>query len=106
MFEYLEKLRQKPERVKKHIAFTIAFFLAGVVFVVWLTSVYPDFSQSQSREAQAESLTPSPLSTFEGQLSSGISAISEKFSEVKNSISSFSTGPLYYNATNTATTTD
>ena len=42
MFNALEKLRQKPESVKKQIAFAVALSFAGIIFLVWLTVVYPD----------------------------------------------------------------
>ncbi|MBI4155768.1 MAG: hypothetical protein HY507_00870 [Candidatus Zambryskibacteria bacterium] len=99
MFDFLEKLRSKPEKVKKQIAFFVSIFLAGIIFVVWLSVIYPDFRQSQKQKQKVENLTPSPFSTFTTQLSSGISSISEKFSEIKNTISSFSTSPAYYSAT-------
>ncbi len=90
MFNLIEKLRQKPERVKKQIAFLGAFFIAGGIFVVWLSVIYPDFRKSQSQEAAVANLEPSPLSTFADSFFSGISSIREKFGEIKQSVSSLS----------------
>ncbi len=104
MFDYLEKLRKKPERVKKQIAFLISFAIVGVIFVVWLTVIYPDFRQNEEASAVLASTTPSPISAFSDTFSSGISAISEEFSRIKESISSFSSGSVYYNATSTNAT--
>ena len=41
MFPLIEKLRQKPSRTKKQIAFVVSFLLAGVIFVIWLSIIYP-----------------------------------------------------------------
>lgn len=99
MFGLIEKLRVKPDRAKKQIAFLIAFLFAGIIFVVWLSAIFPSWRQGQLKEAAASNLEPSPISTFIGTFSSGISAISAEFGQLKDSISSFSTAPAYYNST-------
>ena len=91
MFNFLEKLRAKPDRVKKQIAFLTAFFMVGVIFVVWLSVIYPNFRRAQDQEARVSSMEPSPLSTFTDSFVSGVSGIKEKIDEVKESVSSFAT---------------
>jgi hypothetical protein len=99
MFNLIEKLRQKSDRTKKQIAFLTAFFIVGVIFVVWLSVIYPDFRQAQSQEARVSSLEPSPLSSFSDSVSSGVSSIKEKFSEIKTSVSSLSATTTIDNGT-------
>ena len=91
MFELIEKLRAKPDRTKKQIAFCISLLLAGIIFVIWLTIIYPDFRGKQTKEKTVSSSEPSPFSNFADTFSSGISAIGEQFNKIKESISSFST---------------
>ena len=107
MFEIIEKLRQKSPRIKKQIAFLTSFSLAGIIFVIWLSVIYPDFRKTQANEQKASSLEPSPISTFGETLGTGISAIKEQFGKLKNGISSFTTDPAHYSATYPgASTTD
>ncbi len=106
MFQLIEKLRGKPDRTKKQVAFLAALLVAGLIFVVWLTTIYPDFRQTQTQEDKVANLEPSPLGAFASQLSSGISAIKDKFSQIKSSVTSFTTEAIHYSATSTATTTE
>lgn len=103
MFDTIEKLREKPDRTKKQIAFLIAFFVAGVIFVFWLGSIYPDFINKQVQDSKVESLTPSPTSNFTETFSTAFSDMKDQFSKIQEAISSFSTSPAYYSATTTET---
>lgn len=101
MFNLLEKLRKKSEGAKKRVAFIGALTLSGLVFVVWLSVIYPDFRRSQSKEAEVAKLQPGPLSSFTDTFSSGIRSIGDKFSEIKTAVSSMTSNATYYNATTT-----
>ena len=101
MFELLEKLRAKSEKTKKQISFLAALLTAGIIFVIWLSVVYPDFNQRQTQETLVINNEPTPVSSFSATFSSGVSAIGEQFSKIKNLLSSFSTAPVYYSATST-----
>ena len=101
MFEYIEKLRQKPARTKKQIAFLSALFVAGLIFVVWLSVIYPDFKQGQQKEDAVAKLEPSPLSTFGETISTGLSAIGEQFGKLKESVTTMIASPALYNAAST-----
>lgn len=101
MFDFLEKLRAKPDRTKKQIAFLSALFFVGIIFVMWLSVIFPNWRESQSKEAKDSKLPPTPISAFFGTFFSGISAISEEFGQLKDSISSFIKAPDYYVSTTT-----
>lgn len=90
MFDLIEKLRQKPDRVKKQIAFLVALFLSGIIFVLWLGVIYPDFRRDQSKKESISKSEPSPLGTFKQTFSAGAGAIGEKFSNLKEVIYTFS----------------
>ena len=49
MFDLIEKLRQKPNRTKKLIAFLGALLFVGIIFVIWLSVILPDFEHSQTK---------------------------------------------------------
>ena len=70
MFQLIEKLRQKSEGTKKQIAFLIAFTLAGVIFVIWHSVIYPDFRDNQNLAEKAVKTEVSPLSNFNNNISS------------------------------------
>lgn len=102
MFELIEKLRKKPEHTKKRYAFLFAFFVSGIIFVVWLSIIVPDFMDQKSKEDKIASLEPSPFGAFWESFKTGTTAIGEQFSEFKKTISSISTNPSYYSATTTS----
>ena len=121
MFEYLEKLRKKSPRAKKGIAFLIAFSFSGIIFLVWMTVIYPNFKNGLLTQRKVDEITnPKPTSAFSDAFSSGYGALKDQFSKVKEMIASVSSAPVNYNAsttlfsgqnsymlsTTTATTTD
>ena len=73
----------------------------AIIFVIWLSVVYPSFSRDQIQEEVASSTSPSPLSAFSDTLLTGFSAIGEQFGKIKETVSSFTTAPAYYSATST-----
>jgi hypothetical protein len=100
LFDLLEKLRQKPDHTKRQIAFLTALLLAGIIFAIWLSVIYPDFRHIQAKEEQVSKLEPSPLATFGQTFITGISAMEEEFGKLKNSIlSTISTDAIYYSTT-------
>ena len=101
MFKYIERLREKPDRIKKQIAFLSAFLFVGIIFVMWLSVIYPDFKQRQSRETEVSRLSPSPIKTFGVSFASSVTAISDQFNKMKELMSSFSSEPAYYSGTTT-----
>jgi len=101
LFDLLEKIRQKPERAKKQIAFLISLFVAGLIFVVWLSVIYPNWISIKTKEEKVVATEPSPISTLGNMFSTTFSAIDEQFASIKEAISSFTTEPAYYSATDT-----
>ena len=95
MFDYIEKLRQKPEHIKKQIAFLISLLFAGIIFIVWLTVIMPGFEQQKQIDDRVAKSEPSPFSTFIGMLSSGTSAMSDQVSKIKELSSSLFGGVEY-----------
>ncbi len=98
MFEFIEKLRQKSDRTKRQIAFVIALSFSGVIFIVWISVIYPDFMRGQAEAERAVSSEPSPLSTFSGTISVGFSAIGEQIGKAKESIFSITKNISDYSA--------
>lgn len=104
MFELIERLRRKPDRTKKQVAFLAALFVAGVIFVIWLSVIYPDFRKRQKNIDRVANLEPSPLGTLGETFRTGFSAIGEQFTSLKESVSSITSSPAYYSTTSTTTT--
>lgn len=101
MFELIERLRQKPDRTKKQIAFLVAFALSGLIFVIWLSVIYPEWREGQMRETKVENLEKSPTYAISETFSDGFRAVGEQFGKIKDAVSSFSAEPTYYSATTT-----
>lgn len=100
MFKYIEKIRTKDDRIKKQIAFVIAFTFSSILFVLWLTVFLPQFEQSQEAEsrAQAADEAKSPVNNFIDALSAGVGQIKENFDDAKNVIGEMATSSIYYAA--------
>jgi len=105
MFDLIEKLRAKPDSTKKQIAFLVALSVAGIIFVIWLSVIYPDWKEGEIKESNVAKIEPSPLSGFTSNFSNGLTSIKEQFSKLKESVSSFSNSPEYYRAETIGTST-
>ncbi|HEY4483131.1 MAG TPA: hypothetical protein VI953_03085 [Candidatus Paceibacterota bacterium] len=67
MFEFLEKLRAKPEPVRHAISFWSAIVLTLVIASVWANSLIGNISSSVSKENQTAG--PSPFEVFKNLFS-------------------------------------
>jgi len=99
MFEFIENLRQKPNSTKKKIAFLTSFSVSAIIFVVWISVIYPDMKNENRVISTTSSSTP--IETFTGFMSDGFSQMKEKLSEVANVFSSLSSTTSMYYATST-----
>jgi hypothetical protein len=88
MFEIIEKIRHKPEGIKKQIAFGLSFLITGLIFVIWISILYPNWKTGQDNENKITSAEPSPLSTITSTFSDGIKNISGQFGKAKSLLSS------------------
>lgn len=89
MFKLIENLRTKPESTKKQVAFLVALSFSGLIFVIWLSVIYPEWRKGEKKEEKVVSSEPHPLAGFMANLSTGIGGMKEQFSEIKKSISFF-----------------
>ncbi len=96
MFDLIERLRQKPEKSKKKIAFLASFFVTGLIFAVWFSVIYPDFSFKQKQKEAAKVVNEtSPAEGFFENILAGFSDVKSQFKDLKTLISSFSTTTHY-----------
>lgn len=101
MFQTIEKLRAKPEGSKKKIAFLLAFLFSGIIFVVWLSVIFPDFKNKKLKESEIVNTGPSPISAFSDTLSSAFLSMGEQISNIKGAVSKLTNQEMYYSATST-----
>jgi len=59
MFQYIEKLRQKPSYTRRRMAFFVTLMLFVLVVLVWWLTL--DTSQKESKNIDIEKNTPSPF---------------------------------------------
>lgn len=91
MFNLIEKLRQKPERAKKRIAFLIAGSFSAVIGFVWLSVIYPDLRFVENQKQSASVNQTSPTSSFFENILEGFSGVKKQLGDVKNLVGSIST---------------
>ena len=85
MFEFFEKMRQKPVTKRRLIAFGIALFFTGLIFVVWLSVWLPGFFHEQSIE-QKNLEIESPKDTLVQNIGSAWDGVLGGFSDLKESL--------------------
>ena len=102
MFNYIEKLRQKPESQKKRFAFLAALCVCGLIILVWFSVVIPKFRQEKQTDDKIANTESTPTSALTRTFSDGFSAIVTQFKNIKNIISSFkSSGESFVAPTST-----
>jgi hypothetical protein len=89
MFDYIEQLREKSERTKKFIAFSLSFFVVGIILFFWFFSVFPQSWQEKQISDRVHSVEPSPISALSQILSQGFSGIGENVSKIKMTANDF-----------------
>ena len=99
MFDFLEKIRSKSEKTKKIFAFSVSLFVAGLIFVIWISVIYPDFRNRETKSEKVAQLEPSPISTFGDTVATAFSAMGEQFGQMKNMVSELaSTTTAHYSS--------
>ena len=101
MFELLDKIRSKSQRTKKQVAFLVSLSFVGIIFVIWLTAIYPNLKFTEDQQAKMAKLAPSPTSAFMDTITNGFSGIVKQISSVKDAIKNFTTVPEHYSSTST-----
>jgi heme/copper-type cytochrome/quinol oxidase subunit 3 len=71
----LNKLREKPERAKKQIAFSVAFCVTFCIFAVWFATFYQRVVNKNDAEFTANQKA-SPISIFKDDFSTFFDSLS------------------------------
>ncbi|MDE2188221.1 MAG: hypothetical protein KGJ35_00625 [Patescibacteria group bacterium] len=71
--QHLHHLRQKPEHIKKHVAFWTSFGITAIIFAFWLTSL------SFGRSAPSITSTESPWHAVTASVHDAWSTLSNSF---------------------------
>ncbi|MDQ5949014.1 MAG: hypothetical protein QG589_140 [Patescibacteria group bacterium] len=106
MIEFLDKLREKPVRVRKQIAFLFSLCIVGIIFVIWLSVWYPDMRDNARIQARVSSAEPSPLSSFMSTVSNGVGSLSDNIDSFKKTSAELLNKPSHFTATGTPVTTE
>jgi predicted PurR-regulated permease PerM len=80
MFNHIEKIRQKPEHVKRWIAVFITLLLFSIIILVWFWA--PDVSLVGKEKSIIDN-APSPFSVLKDKLNDSVNEIGGKFKEFK-----------------------
>lgn len=95
MLKTIERLRQKSPTQKKRIAFLSALSFSGIIFVIWLSVVYPGFKERSEREANIKNTEVGPFSTFSDIFSSTFISIDGEIQKIKTMFSGSGDSGLY-----------
>lgn len=84
--DYLDKLRAKPENVKKSIAISISLIITIVIASVWFVSKYVTSIQETERDATVTEIQ-SPVSSMSATVSDAFKNLSDEFGNLKEKLS-------------------
>jgi hypothetical protein len=106
MFDYIEKLRQKSDKSKRWIAFLSSFSFAGLIFVVWLSVIYPDFRFQEKQRQTASANEASPVGSFFSNMKEGFAGVKKQVDDMKDVVSGISSSTYYVSNNGTSSEAD
>ncbi len=88
MFEFLARLRGKPERERQMVALGISFGLTGAIFLIWISAFFTSIGSTAvivtkddiQSEKNIVSESPSPFES----LKESVAQVSASFKELKS----------------------
>ena len=92
-FEYLEQIRQKPERERRRIAIVAVSIITGIIVIVWVNTI------SLKNPEQKKENAPGPLQVLGATFGAGLDSVRESAkSQIENMKNQFasSTPETYF----------
>lgn len=102
MFDLIEKLRQKSDKSKNKIAFLTSFTFSGLIFVVWLTIIYPDLKFIEKQKQTATASESSLSGSFIENMKEGFLGLKKEINDLKSVVDNVGTS-TYYVSNNSST---
>lgn len=99
MFEIIERVRQKKDKEKKIIAFSVAFSICLVIFMFWVFTVLPDFKKQGEIDKKVQSASNGPSSNIAGFVSDNFNQVKDQLNKLKEVSNLFKSSVDYYVAT-------
>jgi hypothetical protein len=81
MKKFIEKLRSKPEHIRKNILYATTFSVTGLILIIWIYSLVSHLSSPETREAFRNDLKP--LTVIKDNLSDAYQNITADLSKIK-----------------------
>lgn len=78
MFKYLDNLRKKPDYYKKRFSILVSFLVVSLIFVVWLSVIYPDVKNITKKKAEIRK-DPTPTNAILGNIFEGFRSLGDSF---------------------------
>ena len=106
MRKIIEKLKQKPEHVRRQVLLVSSLAITGIIFGSWMFLFHSEFSKSDNKPSLASDLKP--LSMLKDDFLKTFHTISDGIGGIKNGLNP-STAPADTNTTpptNTGLNTD
>lgn len=101
MFEIIEKVRQKKDREKKIIAFSVSFFICSVIFIFWLFTVLPGFQKQVELDKKVSSAKKGPTENLAGFVTDNYSQVRDQINKIKSISNIFKGDSEYFKAEST-----
>ncbi|HRH26952.1 MAG TPA: hypothetical protein PLZ99_02200 [Parcubacteria group bacterium] len=98
MFEIIERVRQKKDREKKIIAFSLSLFFCSVIFIFWLFTVLPDFKKQEELDKKVQSAKNGPTENLTSFFGDNFKQAKEHFSKIRNVANVFQSEADYFKA--------
>jgi predicted PurR-regulated permease PerM len=108
MFNWLENMRNKSSGTQRLWAFGISLFIVGIIFVIWLAVIFPNFLHNQDMVAKNNQVQQyvTPSQNIWGTIGSLWSGVTSQYNNLQQSMKSINlNNTVQYQATSSATTT-
>ncbi len=92
MFDFIKNLQEKPEHHRRAITLISSLFISLVIFVVWLSVIFPTSVQTEKKLAESESSRNAGLmDVFSRNVASVSSAFKDQLLSIKDITKLFTT---------------
>lgn len=86
MMEKLEKLRAKPDHIKRMISACVAGGITLVIILFWIVSLSVTTGPSSMADAASADIAASPFSTLSASVADAFAPVAAEFGRLKDSL--------------------
>lgn len=87
MYDYIEKLKSRPESHRRRFAFGVSGTITAIVFIIWASVIFPQTNRAiiakSNPQMQAKQNEETPIGTLSNGVAQVYQAMKESFGNTK-----------------------